>query len=98
MTDYDLKLEAPAPVAPTLEKIATIDELNDLRRRQLAGEELTEDEYRYFIRSYRAIRRGVVDTAAPKIERKAAAAKTSTAVPLETILAGLAKKLEEKKQ
>lgn len=72
----------------------TVDELNDLRKRVLAGEEFPAEEYREIMISYRAARLAGVSAAAPKAKAKAASAAAATPVDLQALLGtlGLAKK------
>lgn len=56
----------PAP-SPTFK---TVDELNDLRQRVLAGEDFLAEEYREILRSYRAARLVGVAAASRKPRRK----------------------------
>lgn len=67
----------------------TADELNDLRKRVLAGEEFDAPTYREIIQSYRAARLAGVSATAPKIKAKATAAASSAPADLQTLLAGL---------
>lgn len=67
----------------------TADELNDLRKRVLAGEEFDADSYREIIRSYRASRFAGVSAAAPKVKAKAEAKAVTAPVDLQTLLGSL---------
>lgn len=71
---------------PTL---ATAEELNDLRKRVLSGEEFPAEEYRKIIQAYRANRMGAVAAAAPKAKAKAASAKAATPQDLATLMGSL---------
>ncbi len=71
---------------PTL---ITAEELNDLRRRVLSGEEFPAAEYSRIIAAYRAHRMGAVAAAAPKAKAKAASAAKAAPVDLNTLLGGL---------
>lgn len=73
-------------VAPPLH---TAEELNDLRRRVLSGEEFPADEYRKIIAAYRANRLGAVSAAAPKTKAKAASAAKAAPVDLNALLGGI---------
>lgn len=71
---------------PTL---PTAEELNDLRKRVLSGEEFPAEEYRKIIQAYRANRMGAVAAAAPKAKAKAASAKAATPQDLATLMGSL---------
>jgi hypothetical protein len=71
---------------PTL---PTADELNDLRKRVLAGEEFPAEEYRKIIQAYRANRMGAVAAAAPKAKAKAASSAKATPQDLATLMGSL---------
>lgn len=64
----------------------TLDKLNDLRQRVLAGETLSVDEYREIMKAYRAARQLSVAKAAPAIESKAAASAGKNAPSLGDII------------
>ena len=72
----------------------TAEELNDLRKRVLAGEEFSREEYAEIVKSYRAARATGVANAAPKTKAKAEAAAAKAPVDLQALLGnlGLAKK------
>lgn len=72
----------------------TVDELNDLRKRVLAGEEFDAESYREIILSYRAARAAGVSAAAPKVKAKAEGKAAAAPVDLQVLLGslGLAKK------
>lgn len=76
--------EAAAP-----KPLKTVDELNDLRQRVLAGEEFPVEEYREILRSYRAARLAGVTAAAPKTKAKAEAATKAAPVDLNALLGSL---------
>jgi hypothetical protein len=76
-----------APALPP--KLATAEELNDLRKRVLAGEEFPAAEYRKIIAAYRANRLGAVAASAPKTKAKAAASAKAAPVDLSTLLGGI---------
>lgn len=67
----------------------TAEELNDLRKRVIAGEEFPADEYREIIRSYRASRLAGVAAVAVKTKGKAEAKAKAAPVELNVLLAGL---------
>lgn len=69
--------------------LATAEELNDLRKRVLAGEEFPAEEYRKIIQAYRANRLGAVDAAAPKAKAKGKAAAAATPQSLENLLGSM---------
>jgi hypothetical protein len=71
--------------------LKTAEEINDLRKRVLAGEEFQIEEYRDIIRSYRAARLSGVTAAAPKVKAKAesASATAKVTVPLGDLLASM---------
>lgn len=73
-------------VPPTL---ATAEELNDLRKRVLAGEEFPAEEYRKIIAAYRANRLGAVTASAVKTKAKAAATAKAAPQDLSTLLGSL---------
>ena len=50
----------------------TPEQINDLRKRVLAGEDVSPDEYREIIQAYRAQRLGAVTASAPKTVARAA--------------------------
>jgi len=66
--------DTTSPLPP----LHTVEQLNDLRTRVLAGEEFSAEEYGAIIRAYRANRLAAVSTSAPKT-KAAAAAKTKSA-------------------
>ena len=70
MTDL---IHSPTPA------LATVEQLNDLRQRVLAGEDFSAEEYGNIIRAYRANRLAAVSASAPKT--KAAAASKTKAAP-----------------
>jgi hypothetical protein len=72
----------------------TVDELNDLRKRVLAGEEFSPEAYREIIVSYREARLAGVSAAAPKAKAKAEGQTAKAPVDLQVLLGslGLAKK------
>ena len=76
--------EATAP-----RPLKTVEELNDLRQRVLAGEEFPVEEYREILRSYRAARLAGVSAAAPKTKAKAEAATKAAPVDLNVLLGSL---------
>ena len=82
------------PEATTPRPLKTVEELNDLRQRVLAGEEFPVEEYREILRSYRAARLAGVTAAAPKTKAKAEAATKAAPVDLNVLLGplGLGKK------
>ena len=67
----------------------TAEEINDLRKRILNGEDVSADEYREIIRSYRAQRLGAVTASAPAAKAKAASGKASAPVDLSTLMASI---------
>lgn len=75
----------PTPPRP----LKTVDELNDLRQRVLAGEDFPAEEYREILRSYRAARLAGVTAAAPKTKAKAEAVKAAAPVDLNVLLGSL---------
>lgn len=79
-------MTTPTVTPPTL---ATADELNDLRKRVLAGEEFPAEEYRKIIAAYRANRLGAVTAAAPKAKARAEASSKAAPVDLNTLLGNL---------
>lgn len=72
--------------SPTLH---TAEELNDLRKRVLSGEEFPAEEYRKIIAAYRANRLGAVSAAAPKAKAKAASSAKAAPVDLNALLGGI---------
>jgi hypothetical protein len=80
--------EIPVTTAAPI-RLATAEELNDLRKRVLAGEEFPAEEYRKIIAAYRANRLGAVAAAAPKAVARAAAGKKAAPVDLSTLLGGI---------
>lgn len=64
----------------------TAEDLNDLRKRVLAGEEFSAEEYTEIIREYRAARLAGVSAAAPRTKAKAEAATKATPVELGALL------------
>lgn len=75
------------PVSPP--SLATADELNDLRKRVLAGEEFPADEYRKIIQAYRANRLDAVTAAAPKAKAKAASKTAAAPQDLASLMGSL---------
>ena len=69
--------------------LKTVEELNDLRQRVLAGEEFPVEEYREILRSYRAARLAGVTAAAPKTKARAEAATKAAPVDLNVLLGSL---------
>jgi hypothetical protein len=69
--------------------LPTAEELNDLRKRVLAGEEFSSEEYSRIISAYRAHRMGAVSAAAPKAKAKAAAKAASAPADLNALLGGI---------
>ena len=67
----------------------TLEELNDLRARVLAGEVFPADEYREILKSYRALRGGAVAAAAPKAVAKAKSAAAAAPVDLGNLFSQL---------
>lgn len=65
------------------------EQLNDYRKRILAGEDIPVAEYEEIIRSYRNSRGTAVEAAAPKTKAKAAAAAKAAPMDLATLMAGL---------
>lgn len=76
---------APVPTAAPV-RLATVEELNDLRKRVLAGEEFPAEEYRKIIAAYRANRLGEIAAAAPKVKARTEAGKKAAPVDLSTLL------------
>ena len=76
-----------APITPPT--LATAEELNDLRKRVLAGEDFPAEEYRKIIAAYRANRLGAVAAAAPKAVARATSKAKAAPVDLSTLLGGL---------
>lgn len=72
----------PSPLPP----LATVDELNDLRQRVLAGEEFSSEEYSKIIQSYRANRLAAVTSSAVKTRAKAAATTKAAPQDLATLM------------
>ena len=64
----------------------TAEDLNDLRKRVLAGEEFSAEEYTEIIREYRAARLAGVSAAAPRTKAKAEAATKAAPVELGALL------------
>ena len=81
MTEETTTTPAPAPI--------TVEQLNDLRVRVLAGEEFPAEEYRRIIQSYRANRLAGVTSAAPKTKAKAAATAKAAPQDLSTLMSSL---------
>ena len=75
--------------ATTPRPLKTVEELNDLRQRVLAGEEFPVEEYREILRSYRAARLAGVTAAAQKTKAKAEAATKAAPVDLNVLLGSL---------
>lgn len=76
------------------------EQLNDYRKRILAGEEIPVEEYQQIILAYRNSRGAAVEAAAPKVKAKAAAAAKAAPMDLSTLMAGIGlqmKKPEEGK-
>jgi hypothetical protein len=69
--------------------LPTAEELNDLRKRVLAGEEFPAEEYRKIIQAYRANRLGAVASSAPKTKAKAAATAKAAPQDLATLMQNL---------
>lgn len=67
----------------------TAEEINDLRKRVLAGEEFPAAEYREIIQSYRASRLAGVSAVAEKTKKKAAATTAAAPQDLQALLSGL---------
>ena len=67
----------------------TAEEINDLRKRIPNGEEVSADEYREIIRSYRAQRLGAVTASAPATKARAASAKANAPVDLNSLMASI---------
>ena len=65
------------------------DQLNDYRKRILAGEDIPVAEYEEIIRTYRASRGASVEAAAPKVKAKAEAKAKATPMDLATLMAKL---------
>lgn len=64
-------------------------QLNDCRKRILAGEDISPAEYQNIIRSYRASRLGAVTASAPATKARAAAATKAAPIDLNTLMAGI---------
>lgn len=79
----------PTTQAVTPPTLATAEELNDLRKRVLSGEEFPAEEYRKIIQAYRANRLGTVTAAAPKAKAKAAASAKATPQDLASLMGSL---------
>jgi hypothetical protein len=75
--------------ATTTPPLATVEELNDLRQRVLAGEEFPAEEYRRIIQAYRANRLAGVTAAAPKTKAKAAATAKAAPQDLSSLMSSL---------
>jgi len=71
-----------APTPP----LATVEELNDLRQRVLAGEEFSSEEYSKIIQAYRANRLAAVGASAVKTRTKAAASAKAAPQDLATLM------------
>ena len=67
----------------------TPEQINDLRKRVLAGEDVSPDEYREIIQAYRAQRLGAVTASAPKTTAPAASAKSAAPIDLNALMAGI---------
>lgn len=67
----------------------TVEELNDLRKRVLSGEEFPAEEYKRIIQAYRANRSAGVAAAAPKAKAKAAASAKAAPQDLATLMGNL---------
>ena len=67
----------------------TAEEINDLRKRILNGEEVSADEYREIIRSYRAQRLGAVTASAPATKARAASKAANAPVDLSSLMASI---------
>ena len=65
------------------------DQLNDYRKRILAGEDIPVAEYEEIIRTYRLSRGSAVEAAAPKVKAKAEAKAKAAPMDLATLMAGL---------
>ena len=64
----------------------TAEEINDLRKRVLAGEEFSAEEYTEIIKEYRAARLAGVSASAPRTKAKAASAAAAAPVELGALL------------
>ena len=64
-------------------------QLNDYRKRILAGEDIPTAEYAEIIRAYRNQRGVAVETAAPKTKARAEAAAKAAPMDLGTLMAGI---------
>ncbi len=69
--------------------LATVDELNDLRQRVLAGEEFSSEEYSKIIQAYRANRLAAVGASAVKTRAKAAASTKAAPQDLSSLMNSL---------
>lgn len=69
--------------------LPTAEELNDLRKRVLAGEDFPAEEYRKIIQAYRANRLGAVAASAPKTKARAAATTKAAPQDLATLMQNL---------
>ncbi len=69
--------------------MTTPEQLNDLRQRVLAGQEVSVDEYRTLIMSLRAQRSGDIEKAATKTPTAKRALTPKTPVALPDILSDL---------
>ena len=67
----------------------TPEQINYLRKRVLAGEDVSPDEYREIIQAYRAQRLGAVTASAPKTIARAASAKSAAPIDLNALMAGI---------
>ena len=67
----------------------TAEEINDLRKRILNGEDVSADEYREIIRSYRAQRLGAVTASAPATKARAASKAANAPVDLSSLMASI---------
>ena len=72
----------------------SVEELNDLRQKVLAGVEFPPEEYKRIIQAYRATRLGAVTAGAEKTKAKVVSAAKAAPVDLGTLFAsiGLQKK------
>jgi len=72
-----------------MSNLKSLEELNDLRKRVLAGETFPAEEYRQILISYRELRGGAVAAAAPKTVAKAEAKAKAAPVDLNTLMGNL---------
>lgn len=71
---------------PSLPPLTTVEELNDLRQRVLAGEEFSSEEYSKIIQAYRANRLNATTASAVKTRAKAAASAKAAPQDLATLM------------